>query len=76
MRAASVIVAIIIVIGGNGQTGSDAVIGICSLPRAIDRAVRGTNYSILSVRRLSDCNHCEGCKGREHDIGAHYRLSI
>ena len=52
MRAPSVIVTIIILIGGNGQTGSDFVIGIRSLPRAIDRAVRGTNYSILSV---SDC---------------------
>src|ERR1700690_1869726 len=61
--------AVVIVIGVNGQTCSDAV-------RAIHRAVRGANYSILSADRLSDCNHREGCKGRDHDIGAHYRLSI
>jgi hypothetical protein len=25
---------------------------------------------------MSDRNHGDGCKGRDHDIGAHYRLSI
>jgi hypothetical protein len=63
---ASVIVAVIILIGRNGQAWSDAVIGICSLSRAIDGAVRVANYSILCARHMSD-KRCEGCKGRDYD---------
>jgi hypothetical protein len=73
-RRASVIVAAIIVIGRNGEARSDAVIGISSLSRAIDGAVRVANYSILRARHVGD-NHCEGCKGRDND-SAHYRLSV